>query len=527
MEYWKFVAGIGLFLFGMSGLEQAIEELAGRNFKLFLIRFTSNRLLAVFHGIWMTALLQSSSLVILMVIAFAGANILPLSRCLGIVLGANLGTTFTGWIVQFLGFSYGFETVALPILAIGSIGISYFRAKNKFHSIFLLLCSFGILMLGMDFIKSGASEGLKFIDLQQLIGGKAYLLLPIGFVVTAIIQSSTTMMVITLSALHAGLLDLTSSAWVIIGADLGTTVTGLIGSLGGNVLKRRVGLAHFSFNLSTAILAVLLAPFLISSIQSWWPSAPDTQILVAFHSTFNALGIVLFLPFLSQFEAVLSRLVKSEVSQLCPKLAATGTDVPEAALHAIAAEIFGLQKKVSDFVLAIISIGQKSAHDLAGSIEMYERIKDVETEILAYAAELQRSALDPVDSWNLQSRLAALRKAIEAAKAARDIEHNLVEFRESVVDTIHSIPKLLEAQYFEFGKSIVEAGEQTKGLISVAQQKRLSLQNDGIHFQVSQDLYDLAQKDPQVLQLVSEALNANREIYLSNRLLLESMALNG
>ena len=254
-DIWGLLAGVSLFLFAMSLLETALHALGGRRLSSFLRERTDTALKSVGGGLIATALLQSSSVVSLMVLAFVGAGLLGLPSALGIVFGSNLGTTLTGWLVATLGFKFDIENLALPLIAVG--GIAYLAARGRWAEFGRVALGLGLLLLGLQFMKGSAASLTDTIDVAALGNFAAWQFLLFGIVVAAVIQSSSATMMITLTALNAGIISLPSAAAIAVGADLGTTTTVLIGAIGGAPVKRMVATAHFVFNVVTDIIAFM------------------------------------------------------------------------------------------------------------------------------------------------------------------------------------------------------------------------------------------------------------------------------
>lgn len=238
-DLWKFLAGLGLFLFGMSQLENGVKELAGRGFKVFIKRHTKNKLKAILGGTLITALLQSSSVVSLMILAFVGAGVISMKSALGIILGSNLGTTFTGWLVATLGFKLDIEGFVMPFIAIGGLLVVLFPKRQQLFNIGLLTLGLAFLFLGLSFMKDSIEYLAENFDISLFTDYGLFVFFIVGFLFTALIQSSSATMVITLSALNVGIIDFYGAAALVIGANLGTTITVLLGALQGTVSKKK------------------------------------------------------------------------------------------------------------------------------------------------------------------------------------------------------------------------------------------------------------------------------------------------
>lgn len=293
------LAGIGLFLLGMSFLEDSLRLLAGRRFKLFLREQSSKKLRGVFGGMVVTAVLQSSSIVNLMVLALVGSNVLKLENALAVILGSNIGTTLDSWVVALVGFRFSIESFAFPLLGISGILQLVFLKGTTRHSWSILLFGLGSVFTALEFMKSGFLDLAKQVDFTLIQGYPLFIFLLAGFILTTIIQSSYAMMAIALSAVHAGALPLLPAAAVILGAEIGTTIKLLLASVGGASVKRQVAFGNFIYNLILILIAFIFLRPLINWISSW--GLPDLMVsLVTFQTVINLSGALIFLPFLKQ-----------------------------------------------------------------------------------------------------------------------------------------------------------------------------------------------------------------------------------
>ena len=249
IDAWQFLAGLMLFLLAMSLVEEAVHALAGRRFKTLIAENTSSPLRGIFSGTVATAVLQSSSVVSLMMLAFVGARVVAMRQALLVVFGANLGTTATGWIVATIGFKLDLESLALPLLALGGL-LHLVVPRRALAQTGRLVLGIGLLLLALTFMKDAVESISAFIEPEVLWGFSVFEFLLFGTLFSAVMQSSSATMVITLSLLNAGVIELESAAALIIGADLGTTSTVLLGALGGTANKKRLAMGHFLFNLA-------------------------------------------------------------------------------------------------------------------------------------------------------------------------------------------------------------------------------------------------------------------------------------
>ena len=258
MEMLPLLAGLGLFMLGMKQLEESIAALTGVTFRRFVRDHASTPLRGIAVGTSATAVLQSSSLVSLLVLAFVGAGILPLAGAIGVILGANLGTTLTGWLVATLGFKLNLSTLALAMIGVGGVGSVLLPRGARLREFLALVVGLGLLLFGLDLMKQGVESFAGQFDVSPFADLPIWAMALLGVGVTAVIQSSSAAMMIALSALHGGVLGLEAAAAFAAGTGVGTTVTAMIGAVGGSPDKKRVAAAHVGFNLFKAALALLL-----------------------------------------------------------------------------------------------------------------------------------------------------------------------------------------------------------------------------------------------------------------------------
>lgn len=307
------VGGIGLFLVGMILLTEGMKAFAGDSLRRFLARFTGGRISALLSGTALTAIVQSSSATTLATIGFVSAGLIGFEQAVGVILGANLGTTSTGWLVSALGLKFSVTKVALPLVGVGAL--LRLVARGRWAHLGFALAGFGLIFVGIDTLQLGMQSLATRLDPASLpgagIGGRLLLGL-FGALMTVVMQSSSAAMATTLTALHSGSIDPTQAAALVIGQNVGTTVTAGLGSIGASAPAKRTALAHVLFNLVTGVLAFLLLPLLVSGIQRGgrWLGVDDGALqLAAFHTVFNVLGVCLFLPVLGGFARLLNHLV--------------------------------------------------------------------------------------------------------------------------------------------------------------------------------------------------------------------------
>ncbi|NOQ88926.1 MAG: hypothetical protein GQ550_08380 [Gammaproteobacteria bacterium] len=542
-DLWKLLAGLGLFLFAMNHLEFALKQLAGKRFRRFLRYSTDKPIRSAVGGIMATAIVQSSSLVGLIVLAFVGAGLIPLVNAIGIVLGSNLGTTFTGWIVATLGFKLDLTTFIFPLAAAG--GLSYGLLKGHWRSVSQLILSFAFLLMGLDFMKDSVGTLTEHVDINVLSGYPLIVFLLVGVVFTAIIQSSSATMMLTLSALYAGIIPLPAAAALVIGADLGTTSTVLLGSLQGVVAKRRLAMAHVLFNLTIDMLAFIALFPLLSLVELLSISDP-LYSLVAFHSLFNLFGIALFLPLIKQFTYFLEHWIKEDEQHIERFIHNVPQDVTDAALEALAKESKHLLYLVIRLNLRFLRISPKTAgvadseYHLpkalasASKLEHYIAIKRLEGEIVSYALKIK---LDDSDekfdkikndeiTQKIENLINAVRSGVYSAKSLKDIDENLQSFYVIDNDTVSKYFDELKKPVHSIYTSIFRLLGKTHSNEFIDEELSLLKEKSQVfHHEFASKIYKKMSAIHLTSLDLSTLLNVNKEIQTSEKALIKALVL--
>jgi phosphate:Na+ symporter len=336
--FFPLAGGIGLFLLGMVLLSDGLKAFAGDALRSALIRFTGRPLKAFGSGLVATALVQSSSATTVTMIGFVSAGLLTFPQAIGVILGASLGTTSTGWIVSVLGLKISIGHYALPLVGIGAF--MKLLARGRWRSLGMALAGFGLIFVGIATLQT-AMEGFSSVfKLSELPSsgwlGRA-LVIMIGLGLTVVLQSSSAAVATTLTALHTASINLEQAALLVIGASIGTTVTGALAAIGASVSAKRTALALVLFNSATGLIAVGLLPLFLWAVHWARQRAvvdTDAVSLAAFHTSFVALGVLLFLPFAGRLAHWVERLLPDKGPVLTAHLDATLLNVPVVALEA-------------------------------------------------------------------------------------------------------------------------------------------------------------------------------------------------
>jgi len=318
------LGGIGLFLLGMIVMTEGLRALAGSAMRSALMRFTKSPVSGALTGAASTAILQSSSLTTVAAVGFVSAELITFPDALGIIFGANIGTTFKGWIIALLGFKFSVGIIFMPLVFIGAI-LRLFT-KGRMSTIGYSIAGFGLIFVGIIYMQSSMAELERFISFENFPAdslSSRLLLVLIGFVFTAITQSSSAGVVASLTALYAGLINFNQSAALVIGMDIGTTMTAALATVGGSIGVKRTGFSHVIYNLLTATGAlILLTPY----TQAWEAISPGSLVrnaeigLVGFHTFFNTLGVIVILPFTKHFARLMERIFSDKPSSYIDSL---------------------------------------------------------------------------------------------------------------------------------------------------------------------------------------------------------------
>ncbi|WP_428738025.1 Na/Pi cotransporter family protein [Sulfurimonas sp.] len=440
-------SGLGMFLFGMTYMELALKEFAGIKFKKWLKRSTQTNFKAIVTGGVATALLQSSSVVTLMTLSFVGASLITFEGAIGVIFGANIGTTVTAWLVAILGFKVKIELFALPMIGLGGIVLMFIQNK-KISALAKIFVGFGLLFMGLDILKTAIEGFATGIDLASYKNFPLFIFLFLGIVITALIQSSSAATAIILSALSSHILTFDMAASMVIGTNIGTTVTAVLGAIGGISYKKRVATAHILFNVITAIVAFVFLSQLSYIIFHLLGFQDDlVTALAVFHTIFNVMGVVILSPFIKYIAKFLSKLFVGKKEVPTKYIHLVEPSLAEGSLVAIRNEITNLFTNCVKYAILIVNLkpsevlkGEKSPHDIVQSStneyefdynKRYEHLKDVEFETIRYLNKIGELELTQKQTEALDILYSSLRESVYVARIVKDIKHNIDEFSQS------------------------------------------------------------------------------------------------
>ncbi len=329
------LGGIGIFLIGMILLTEGLRSAAGSALRDVLQRFARGPTSAMASGAAVTALVQSSSATTLTTIGFVSAGLLTFPQAVGVIFGANVGTTSTGWIVATLGLKVNVAVVALPLVGVGAL--ARLLGRGRLAHAGLALAGFGLIFVGIDALQLGMSGLSERFDPAAFPGatvGGHLVLVAVGLAMTVVMQSSSAAVATSLTALHTGAIDLEQAAYLVVGQNVGTTVTAALAAIGASVPARRTALAHILFNILTGAVALVVLPILVPLAEAVTAEGDDATAIALFHTAFNLLGVLALLPILPTFARWVERMVPEPIPTLTRHLDRSVAEIPEVAVAA-------------------------------------------------------------------------------------------------------------------------------------------------------------------------------------------------
>ncbi|MBR6389314.1 MAG: Na/Pi cotransporter family protein [Opitutales bacterium] len=415
--FFQIVGSIGLFLFGMKFMSDSLQKLAGEKLRAIMSSMTGNRFKGVFSGLLITTAIQSSTATTVMVVSFVNAGLLKLREAIGVIMGANLGTTVTAWIIAYFAFTFSLTSIALPIVGVGMI--FFFMKKSYYKTFGEFLVGFGLLFMAMGYLKDSVPdinahpEVLEFIRGYSNLGYHSILIfLAFGVVLTLVVQASAVAMAITMTMVMKGWIDFDLAAAIVLGENIGTTATALLAGVAGNTSAKRASLVHMIFNLIGVIWVLCVFPYFIHMVNSivngWFASSIAaaeaagktageihsiglTEKLALFHSMFNGLNILLLIGFVPLLERLVCRIVKTDPNERketsqerLEYLASHFAEMGEICLFEGQKEVVKLAEMSTRMFNGFTDIFQKPDEDLSGQVNELRGLEE-ECDKLSYA----------------------------------------------------------------------------------------------------------------------------------------------
>jgi len=466
------LGGIALFLIGMEYMEGGFKAFSGGLLESVLEKSTNNTPRAISTGFLATAIVQSSSLISIIVISFLSAELITLTSAVGVIFGSNIGTTATAWMVSAFGLKIKISVYAMPMIVMGIL-IPLFLKENSWKGIASIFIGLGVIFLGIGYMKEGfetLKEGINLAEYAMTGYAGIFVYVLVGAVATVVIQSSSATMAIIITALATGQIDYANALALAIGANVGTTVTAVLGALKSNENGKRLAVAHFIFNITTGIIAIAfihqladlvdyLALYIGIGVENY------TMKLALFHTIFNIIGVLAVSPFITVLVKYLNTLFvpKGQNKGKQKYLDDAVLALPSTALSAIVLETKHLYENAFDIIIHGLNL--KKSH-LLSSMELdevsrnlhthtididsfYNRwIKSLYGEIIDFSTKAQ-SNMPPEYIEELYKLKLANRDIVEAVKGTKHLQKNLLKYTSSKNEYI-------KEQYNEIRKGLAE-----------------------------------------------------------------------
>jgi phosphate:Na+ symporter len=490
------LGALGLFLYGMKVMSDALLELAGDRMRSILSTTTSNRYFAVLTGFTITAVIQSSSATTLMVISFTNAGLLTLREAIGVIMGANIGTTVTAWLISIFGFKVSISAMALPLVGLGFL-LTLFKKKHYQHWGYFII-GFAVLFIGLQFLKESVPDIRNNPDILAFLSGytsmgffSILLFLLIGTLLTMVVQSSSAAMALTLLMTYEGWIPFDMAAAMVLGQNVGTTITAYLASLIANFQAKRAARAHLIFNLlGVAWTLLLFYPFLrlmefvVLRTEGSSPFVEAAAVPVAlslFHTFFNILNTALLIGFVDHIARIVERVVpevlEKEVEIDQPVyLSKSSLEFSQTGIKALFDESLRLLQNAAYKAIAHgLSVHREDLQSDTGLKELVKsreaipvdidelyatRIKSIYSQILEYATRLQSEfALEEDKIETIRNILIADRMLVHVVKDMQPLHDNIVLFMKSGNPHIMDEYNTLRRRILKVMREIHRAGE--------------------------------------------------------------------
>lgn len=450
-DFKEIAAGVSIFLFGMLAMEEGFKAFTGGTLESILRKTTNNYWKSLSFGVVSTTVMQSSSLVSVIAISFLSSGLISLVAGIGIIFGANIGTTTGAWLIAGLGLKVKISAYAMPMLVFGIILV--FQKSKSLKGIGYILAGLGFLFLGIHYMKDGFEAFKSTIDLTQFaVEGYPglFLFAAIGVFATVVMQSSHATLVLILTALAAGQITYENGLALAIGANVGTTITAILGALSANIEGKRLAGAHLIFNVATGVIAILfIKQFLwgVEYVSSLVGIAEDdyTLKLAVFHTLFNITGVLVMSPLIGKLATFLTNSLREPETLVAkPKYLSDATlELPDTIMEAVRRELLHLWDNAFEIIAHGVNLHRTdilSERDIKQVVsennkpieididEQYERnVKALYGAIVAYISEAQ-SRIPAEYSEDLYAMRLAGRNIVEAIKDVKHLRKNLEKY---------------------------------------------------------------------------------------------------
>jgi phosphate:Na+ symporter len=438
------LGGLGIFFYGMKQMSDALQQAAGDLITKTINSLTTNRILAVTVGILVTMIVQSSSVTTVMTVGFVNAGLMSLTQAIGVIFGSNIGTTITGWIISIKVGKYGLLLIALGIFP--ALFSKNQKAKNIGHAIF----GIGMIFMGLE-LMSGAFKPLRtnaeFLNMISYFSGDDYgsyfASIVTGCLLTVIIQSSSAMLGITIALASTGVIGFNTAAALVLGENIGTTITAILASVGTSTNAKRAARAHAIFNILGVLVVFSFLPYYLNFIEWLVPGVADkvledgskpniAQHIAASHTFFNVTSTIIFLPFLGTLARLVTKITPDKEGEGKPTLMMVGESseiLPATAIIQADAEV----KKMKDILdrshkVTVEYLKTGSYKDLA-KVKDYEQITDnIQKEVTVFLCKVMEKSMSTDQSKHTQ----ALIKVADEYESIADYLERIVDYKSKI-----------------------------------------------------------------------------------------------
>ena len=442
------LGGLGLFLYGMNMMGDGLQKSAGEQLKKIIGFLTSNVVMGVLVGAVVTGIIQSSSATTVMVVGFVNAGIMSLSQAIGVIMGANIGTTVTAQLV-----SFKLEDIAPIALGIGII--IYLASKKQKHKQYAeILLGFGMLFTGMEFMKEAVSpladlpqfrDALLFVGIHPVLGILA------GFLITGIVQSSSASMGMLIALASQGILPLSAALPILYGDNIGTCVTSLLSSLGASKNAKRAATMHLTFNVIGTILFMFIFTIPISKVVTYLdPNNVARQIANA-HTLFNVVNVIVLLPFSKYIVKLVLKLIPVTEDEKHENLDVKYIDdrmieTPSIAVGNAFLEIKEMANYAKESVqYAIEGILNNSREEVEKTFEMEKKVNQIQRQLLAFLVKLSKESLNEDE----RNKVTNLIYAVNDIERISDHDENIAELGRDLINENLSLSEHAEDEIRE------------------------------------------------------------------------------
>tara|TARA_B100001971_G_scaffold61895_1_gene56862 strand:- start:61035 stop:62699 length:1665 start_codon:yes stop_codon:yes gene_type:complete len=454
------LGGLGIFFYGMKQMSDSLQQAASDVITKVINSLTSNRFLAVIVGMIVTMIVQSSSVTTVMVVGFVNAQLMSLTQAIGVILGSNIGTTITGWIISIKIGKYGLLLIGLGIFP------ALFAKNSKFKNIGRIFFGIGMVFFGLE-IMSGAFKPLRtnqdFINLVAYFSEPTYISyiasVLMGCFLTVIVQSSSAMLGITIALASSGVIGFTTAAALVLGENIGTTITALLASVGTSTNAKRAARAHALFNVFGVVLILIIFPFYVDFVDWVIPQAADAvaadgtkpniaQHIAASHTLFNVSATLFFIPFLGTLARFVTRITPDPAAKETPRLILVGESsdiMPATAIVQADLEVKKMKEIIDRMYKVVREYLNEADPKKLAKIRDYERITDnIQKEVTLFLCKVMERQMSSEQSLHSQTLI----KVVDELESIADYLERIVSYKARFQNDPTKGPS--NDEYFEF-----------------------------------------------------------------------------